>query len=123
MVSGGMKSYEGTNDLADVVERYADGDMFAGLVIRSMAYQAAQEISAQAVTLRGKVDAIILTGGCAKSPEFVEMIKERVSWITDSILVYPGDDELRALAVCAYRVLNGEEPLRYYSRVVGPGSG
>ena len=47
--------------------------------------------------LNGKVDQIILTPGTAYSPVVVNAIKEKVQWISD-VTVYPGEDELLALA-------------------------
>lgn len=110
--SGGMKSYTGTDRLLTVATRIARGDAEAALVFRSMAYRIAQEIAAQASVLRGKVDAIVLTGGCTKDEVFVELIKEHVAWIADHILVYRGEDELKSMADSAVRVLNGRETLR-----------
>ena len=66
-----------------------------------------------ATVLNGRVDQIILTGGIAYSPVVVNEIKKRVEWISD-ITVYPGEDELLALAQGAIRVLNGEEEAREY---------
>ncbi|MDR3353578.1 MAG: butyrate kinase [Synergistaceae bacterium] len=109
MVSGGMASYTGITDLAEVSRSASRGDAFAGFVTRSMAYQVAQEISAQATMLCGKVDAIVLTGGCANDEALTDVIKEGVSWITDKIIVYPGTDRLMIMANCAFRVLCGKE--------------
>ena len=63
--------------------------------------------------LNGKVNQIILTGGIAYSPIVVNAIKEKVQWISD-LTIYPGEDELLALAQGAIRVLNGEEEAREY---------
>jgi butyrate kinase len=115
MLSGGMSSYTGTTDLAEVSGNWLMGDAFAKLVIRSMAYQVAQEISAQATMLHGDVDAIILTGDCANDDAFTDAIKEGVSWITDKIIVYPGADKLVMMANCAFRVLSGKEKVLSFS--------
>ena len=109
MVSGGMASYTGTSDLAAVSKNARMGDTFAEFVTRSMAYQVAQEIAAQATMLSGNVDAIILTGGCANDDALTDAIKDGVSWITDKIIVYPGTDRLMTIANCAFRVLDGKE--------------
>jgi len=66
-----------------------------------------------ATVLNGRVDQIILTGGIAYSPVVVNEIKKRVEWISD-ITVYPGEDELLALAQGAIRVLDGEEEAKIY---------
>lgn len=111
--SGGMFGYIGTDDLVHLATRLVHGDELASLVFRSMTYQIAQEIAAQATVLKGCVDAIIITGGCAYDCTFSGIISERIRWIS-KILIYPGEDELRAMAGAAVRVLSGrEKPLRY----------
>ena len=72
-----------------------------------------KEIGAMAVVMKGQVDQIILTGGIAYGKETVDAITDMVGWIAP-ITVYPGEDELLALAQGALRVLNGEEPARVY---------
>jgi butyrate kinase len=72
-----------------------------------MAYQIAKEIGAMATVLAGNVDAIVLTGGLASSAQLVEWISKRVQFIAP-IKVYPGEDELRSLALGALRVLREE---------------
>ena len=66
-----------------------------------------------ATVLKGKVDAIILTGGLAHSEMLLGWIRERVSWVAP-LLLYPGEDEMLALAKGALRVLRGEERARSY---------
>ena len=61
-----------------------------------------------AVALKGKVDAILLTGGMAYSDKVVTLLRGALEWIAP-IRVYPGEDELQALAEGVFRVLNGEE--------------
>ena len=65
------------------------------------------------VVLKGNVDTIILTGGIAYSPVVINAIKENVNWISN-LTVYPGEDELLALAQGAIRVLDEEEEAREY---------
>jgi butyrate kinase len=78
-----------------------------------MAYQTAKAIGSMATVLYGKVDAIGLTGGLAKSKKFVSIIKERISFIAE-VSVFPGEQEMRALVLGALRVLNGEEKVKVY---------
>jgi butyrate kinase len=78
------------------------------LVFEAMAYQIAKEIGAMATVLQGRVDAIVLTGGMAHSRGLVRKIKEAAGWIAP-VAVYPGEEELLALAEGALRVLRGEE--------------
>ena len=66
-----------------------------------------------ATVLHGQVDQIILTGGIAYGKETTDAIAEMVGWIAP-ITIYPGEDELLALAQGALRVLNGEEEAQIY---------
>jgi butyrate kinase len=110
---GGIVAYLGTNDAKTVDERAAAGDKEAKLIFDAMGYQVAKEIGKCAAVLSGKVDAIILTGGIAYSKNLVSYIKERVEFISQ-VVVYPGEDEILALAEGGLRVLRGEETAREY---------
>ena len=110
---GGVVAYLGTNNMMEVEERMAAGDEKAKLVFEGMAYQTVKEIGACACVLKGKVDQIILTGGIAYSKPMTDYITQRVSFIAP-VTVYPGEDELLALAQGGLRVLNGEEEVAVY---------
>ncbi|MBC8591518.1 butyrate kinase [Wansuia hejianensis] len=112
--SGGVVSYLNTNDTRNVGTMIKEGNEYAKLVYESMAYQVAKEIGAVAVVLKGQVDGIILTGGIAYDNMFTEWIKDRVSFISH-VEVYPGEDELAALAEGGLRVLKGEEEAKTYN--------
>ncbi len=110
---GGMMAYLGTND-AYVAEREAkDGDEKYLQVMEAMAYQVAKEIGAMATVLKGVVDGILITGGIANSKWFCNMIIERVYRIAP-VYVYPGQDEMGALAENALLALNGEIEIKEY---------
>jgi len=79
-----------------------------------MANQVAKEIGRCAVALRGEIDAIVLTGGLAFDARFVGWITEAVSFLAQ-VLVFPGEDEMQALAEGALRVLDGVEEARTYA--------
>ncbi len=111
---GGLLAHLGTNDAREVEERIASGDDHARLIYEAMAYQVAKEIGLMATVLYGRVDAIVLTGNLAYSAMLVSWIRERVEWIAP-VHVYPGQDEMLALALGALRVLRGEEEVREYS--------
>ncbi|HPA58262.1 MAG TPA: butyrate kinase [Synergistales bacterium] len=113
---GGLVAHLGTNDLREVERRIAQGDEMASLVFRAMAYQVAREIGSRAAILSGEVDAVVLTGGLAFSEQFVKDISQRVAFIAP-VMVFPGEDEMKALAEGALRVLNGEEKAREYVKV------
>lgn len=111
--NGGLVSYLGTNDAREVVKRIEEGDENAKLIFSAMAYQVAKEIGASSIVLKGNVDAIILTGGIAHSNIFTGWIEERVSFIS-KVIIYPGEDELAALAEGGLRVLRGVEEAKIY---------
>lgn len=104
---GGMYSYLGTNSAYEVEIRATEGDEEALLIQNAMSYQIAKEIGAMATVLHGIVDAIILTGGIAHNPMVVEYIKKMVRYIAP-VVIYPGEDEMHALAMNGLMVLKGE---------------
>ncbi len=110
---GGYVAYLGTNDAYEVEKRGRAGDEKAQLIQDAMAYQVAKEIGAMSTVLKGEVDAILLTGGIAYGKPFVETVSERVKHIAP-IYVYPGEDEMRALAMNGLMVYNGEVEPRIY---------
>jgi butyrate kinase len=85
-----------------------------------MAWQVAKEIGAQAVSLCGKIDAILFTGGIAHDSAFLLLVQERIGWIAPC-LIYAGEDEMLALTEGALRVLRGEECVKSYSENVRGG--
>jgi butyrate kinase len=111
---GGMVAYLGTHDLRVVEDRIEKkGDAEAKLIYEAMAYQIAKEIGAMSTVLFGEVDGIALTGGVAKSERFVELIKQRIAHL-GPVFVFPGEEEMRALALGALRVLRGDETAKIY---------
>ena len=66
-----------------------------------------------ACVLKGKVDQIIVTGGIAYGAEVIASLKESAEWIAP-FTVYPGEDELLALAQGAIRVMTGAEKAMEY---------
>ena len=110
---GGLVAHLGTNSAIEVERRIAAGDDHARLIYEAMAYQIAKEIGGMATVLKGQVDAIVITGGVAHSEMLLDWIRERVTWIAP-VLVYPGEDEMLALALGGLRVLRGEEEARDY---------
>jgi butyrate kinase len=109
---GGYVAYFGTNNAQQIGEE-AQTDPEKALVQDAMAYQVAKYIGAMAAALEGEVDAILLTGGIVHSETIVHAIKKRVGFIAP-VIVYPGEDELLALASAAQRVLAGEEKVKEY---------
>jgi butyrate kinase len=110
---GGFVAYLGTNSGMEVQERVTAGDKQAALVQEGMAYQVAKEIGSLAPVLKGEVDGIILTGGVAYNKEFVAYVRDMVSFIAP-VTVYPGEDEMQALAMNGLMVLNNEVECKEY---------
>ncbi len=110
---GGYVAYLNTNDARDVLKLVDEGDKNAELYFNAFIYQISKAVGEMATVLKGKVDRIILTGGIAYSEKVVEELRKRIGWISE-ITVYPGEDELLALAEGALRVLNGEEEVKEY---------
>ncbi|WP_234122387.1 butyrate kinase [Clostridium hydrogenum] len=110
---GGFVAYFNTNDARVVEKGLMEGDPKATLLYNAMGYQVAKDIGAAAAVLNGQVDAIILTGGVAYGKPMIDFISKMVSFIAP-IVVYPGEDEMLALAQGAIRALSGEEKIMKY---------
>jgi butyrate kinase len=111
---GGLSAYLGTTDVRKVEEMIRAGDEKAKLVYEAMAYQVAKEIGAMSVVLKGEIDGIILTGGLANSEMLTDWIKGWTQFIAP-VFIFPGEDEMTALAEGGLRVLRKEEELKSYS--------
>ena len=111
---GGLVAYLGTSAANEVEQRIAAGDQEARKVYEAMAYQVAKEIGACSVVLKGQVDAILLTGGIAFNELFIQLVTYRIAWIAP-VRVFPGEDEMRALAVNALMVATGETDPKDYA--------
>ena len=109
----GLAAHLGTTDIPAIIARIGQGDKHAELVLNAMIYQTAKSIGAAATVLYGQVDAILLAGGIAHSDYVVSRLKERVSFLAP-VRVYPGEDELEALAQNALGALRGELKVQEY---------
>lgn len=112
--SGGLLDHFGTDDSREIEKMIASGDKYAEIVYDGMIYQIAKYIGAMAVALKGKIDAIILTGGISHSKYVVDKIMEYAGWIGE-IVIMPGEFEMEALAAGAYRVASGQEQPTLYT--------
>jgi len=110
---GGFNAYLGTNDMRTVTKRANEGDQAAIDAKAAFIYQVCKDMGSMACVLEGKVDQIIVTGGIAYGAEVIEAMKKYAGWIAP-FTVYPGEDELLALAQGGLRVLNGEEKAKEY---------
>ena len=112
--NGGLKAYLGTIDAREVEKMIKEGNEEAKLVYEAMAYQIAKGIGELSTVVKGRVDAIILTGGIAYSKMMTDMIKERVEFIAP-VEIMAGENEMESLALGALRVLRKEEKAREYT--------
>ncbi len=108
---GGLFSYLGTTDAREIEKRISLGDDKAALIFEAMAYQISKDIGAMATVLKGNIDAIILTGSLTKSKLLINWITESISFL-GKIFIFPGEDEMLALAQGAIRILNGREEIK-----------
>jgi butyrate kinase len=110
---GGLVAYLGISDARQIEQRIAEGNEYAGLVYRGMAYQISKEIGSMASVLSGDVRAILICGGLAGSKLLIDTIRQRVEFIAE-FRVYPGEKEMESLANGAFRALLGEEEVKTY---------
>ncbi len=111
---GGFVAYLGTNDAYQVeIAALKEGDEKANNVMFAMAYQITKEIGSLAPIVNGKVDAILITGGMARSKPICDYIQERVEFIAP-VHIYPGEDEMQALTEGVYYGIQGEIPINEY---------
>jgi butyrate kinase len=110
---GGMVAYLGTNSFIEVCKMVKAGDKKAILISNAASYQIGKEIGALAAVLNGQVDAIILTGGIAYEDSIVSNIRSMVAFIAE-VVVYPGEDELKALAFNGLLALDGKIEIKTY---------
>jgi len=110
---GGLAAHLGTTDVQAIQKQIDEGDEHARLILEAMIYHIAKAVGGAAVALWGEVDAILLTGGIAYSEYITSRLKERVSFLAP-VFIYPGEDELEALALNGLGALRGELPIQEY---------
>lgn len=109
----GLMAHIGTTDIKKIMQMAHEGDRHAQLLIDAMIFHTAKTIAAEGAALFGKVDAILLTGGMAHSDYITQGIARRVEFIAP-VHVFPGEDEMEALALNALSVLRGEQVAKEY---------
>jgi butyrate kinase len=112
---GGLAAYLETTDALAVEHMVKEGNGKARLIFEAMAYQIAKDIGAMSVVLKGRIDGIILTGGLAHSGMLTDWVTERIQFLAP-VRVYPGEDEMAALAQGGLRVLQAEEEIKTYGQ-------
>jgi len=110
---GGLAAHLGTNNAYEVEQRVKNGDEQATLIYEAMAYQVSKFVGMMAVALKGKVDGVLITGGVAYDKWFVEKLREYAGWVAP-FFIYPGENEMEALAMNAWRAIQGEIEVKEY---------
>ena len=110
---GGVNAHLGTTRISDIEKRIQDGDEHAKLIMEAMAYQVSKCIGEMFAVLKGEVDGILITGQLAHSNFVVEYILEHVEKFAPTF-IYPGDNEIKAMAANAIRVIKGEMEMQEY---------
>lgn len=113
ITKAGLYSYLKSNSVMEIESRIKKGDQKAIFYVNAMAYNINKHIGALYFAAKGNVDALIITGGIANNKYFTKVLK---SFLPDNIpyYIYPGEDELSALASGALKVIKGEEKLKIY---------
>lgn len=109
----GLIAHLGTNDMREIERRIGEGDEHARLLVDAMIYHVAKNIAAEGAVLCGEVDAILLTGGMARSEYIISRLRRRIDFLAP-VRCYPGEDEMQALALNALDVLNGRREAKEY---------
>ncbi len=112
-VDSGLQAYIGTSDMKEALRRIEAGDKEAELSVEGMIYQIAKEAGACAAVLKGKIDAVVVTGGLAHAEYITGRLCEYLEFLGPFIVI-PGEFEMEALARGAFRVIEGEEIAKNY---------
>lgn len=110
---GGLVAHLGTNSFSEVAQKVKEGDEKFMLISDAFAYNVAKAIGSMAVVLNGKVDAILITGGVAYNTKLMEKLAEMIDFIAE-VKIFPGEDEMSALAMNGLAILNGDENALVY---------
>ena len=109
----GLTAHRGTNNMKEIEQRILSGDEHAKLIVDAMIYHTAKAIAAEGAVLCGNIDAILITGGLARSQYVVKELRKRIDFLAPTHC-YPGEDEMEALAINALAVLRGQREAKEY---------
>jgi len=110
---GGLFAYTGTDHVGEALARAEEGDEVCDLTLRAMAYQIAKEAGAMGAALKGDVDAVVITGGIANNSWMTDRLTDSLEYLGE-IIIFPGEEELEALARGVLRVLDSVEEIKVY---------
>lgn len=112
--TGGFVSHFGTSDADEVYQMVKNGDKEAAIVWEAMGYNIVKYIGSMATVLKGRVDAILITGRYTRFPDLMDYIKDYVGWIAP-VYIYENEVEQEAMCSGALRVLRGTEEAKIYT--------
>lgn len=110
----GLMAHLGTTNVKELLGRIERGDKEVELLIDAMIYQTAKTIAGCSAVLYGQIDAILLTGGIAYSDYITSRLRKRIDFLAP-VHIYPGEDEMQALALNGLAVWRGEREMKEYS--------
>lgn len=110
---GGTQAHLKTNTAIEIEKMIDNGDEYAELIFRTMAFQVAKGIGAAAAALGQRPDGIIITGGLAHSKRFIDNVKPMVEWM-GPLYINPDDNEVHSLALGAVRALRKPQIIKQY---------
>ncbi len=117
----GIYAYLGIKDARMIGESINKGKGLGGVsynelleIIEAFAYRISKEICSLGAYLGEKLDVIILTGGLSYFKYLTDKIVGRVKFMSERIMIYPGENELRALAEYVYMAIVGTVKIMYY---------
>ena len=110
----GLMAHLGTTNVKELLGRIERGDKEVELLIDAMIYQTAKTIAGCSAVLYGKIDAILLTGGIAYSDYITSRLRQRIDFLAP-VHIYPGEDEMQALALNGLAVWRGEREMKEYT--------
>ena len=109
----GLNAHLGTNDMREILRRIQQGDKHAELIVDAMIYHISKCIAAEGAVLCGNIDAILITGGMAHSDYLISRLRKRIGFLAP-VYIFPGEDEMEALALNALDVLRGKRQAKVY---------
>lgn len=112
----GVAAYTGSNNGFELSEMIINGNDKVKLIVEAMAYQIVKEAGGMAAALEGNLDAVIISGGLARMEEcLMPFIRKHLAYLGRCI-VYPGEEEMKAMGEAGIRVLRNEEEAKEYGR-------
>jgi len=111
--NSGFKAYLGTEDVREVIKMVENGDKKAQLIYSAFVYQVSKEIGSLFAASKCNAQAIGITGGIAYSDKFIADLKEYIGGLT-KFYIFPGENEMEALAEGIFRVIDKEEEALEY---------